>query len=750
MAFRGSQLPVDVALAKPDVSLVDHSLAVLREGALLCDRQQVDGELRVRALLACALHDVGKAIQEFQGPIRSGQKSRFPHALASFPVVLAVERCLNSHGGLPPCHFPAAAAVLSHHSPLTVDLYRTWSNKPHYLKDEIEALLRVVWPELELHSGRQLPSVVQAWKAILQARCFCVPPVSLLFANHRMGHGVLKDLDPHEFAVVKTILVIADWMVSSNRSRVSSLFLGDVAPKVRSALHGRGYRVRQFQQECERVRGVCGAIALAAPTGTGKTEGLLLWADGADRILYLLPTRATSNAMWHRLRHIFGDEATGIAHASATYVLRRHLKEQMGNDPDFEDEVRDRRLFARVFGLPVVVGTLDQLLIAGLHGRHWELRQTHMRRAAVVVDELGAYDAFTFGVLCKVLELCPPARLAVASATLPDVLLELLPLPDGSIRHIYAEPTLWNRRRHRIELIDEPLHSLAPRAAQDAETGKNVLVVANTVRQALEVYERIKSMAGPGTTVYLLHSRFTERDRLTKEQRICTPLGGTVLVATQVVEVSLDISYDVLYTELCPLDSLVQRLGRVNRYGQQPPARAYVATCVHDATPYVYPRDVLRLSAEILHEASVSPTDRDWLAYSNDFYRHIVKTKSWSDDYQEGAEFVDELHRKLGTYTIDLDDDEQRALFRTRKGTMNVNVLPDCFYEEARAARDERHWERVAELQVPVPVYWLLQFPSRFFYDRDLRCYVTKLGYSDETGIEYPHTAGEADAAIID
>lgn len=747
------------ALAKPDVSLVEHSLEVLEQGDLLCHYLGITGEMRARALLACALHDIGKAIAEFQRAIRRDNQgefsptSEFPHALASFAIVLPIETHLNQYTFKSGDVFCASLAVLTHHSPFTPMLYRTYGGaKPRYMEEEIRETLAHVWPPLNRLVGGFLPDPDEWWEKV--RRAFRIEPIRLLDAEEGRLRRLLHAFRPvPDFADVKAVLVTADWVVSGNRGRSRSVFLWGGHTRIQSSLEAKGRILRDFQRMCAQIgrpgRSSRDILALAAPTGTGKTEALLLYAGDSSRILYLLPTRATANAMWRRLRSIYGEGATGIAHASATYVLRRWMRETYREREDIDDEVRDRRLFGRAFALPVVVATLDQFLLAGLHARHWELRQAYARRAAVVIDELGAYDAYTFGLLCQLLEHCRPAKVAVASATLPRALLRFLPGGSGNVRKVLAEDWLWDRSRHRVAMEQANLTALVERVARDARDRRAVLVVANTVRRAVELYRQIADVLG-GKTVTLLHSRFTERDRAAKEAQILTPEPGTVLVATQVVEVSLDISYDVLYTELCPVDALVQRLGRVNRYAERPRAPATIALEFDDGTARVYNHHVLRVSQQLLHTVPDCPSDRDWFELNEKFYDELVQTEAWKEEFQKGVEALQRVTRDLGTYTIDLGDEEQRELFRTRPGAMNVNVLPEDFLQEALEAKETKQWDVVAEVQVPVPVYWLLQFPDCFYFHEDLRCVVTRLPYSAETGIGFPGTDYTTDAAIIE
>ena len=139
----------------------------------------------------------------------------------------------------------------------------------------------------------------------------------------------------------------------------------------------------------------------------GQTEALLLWAGDTGRLLYLLPTQATANAMWKRLKKIYGEENVGLAHGRAGYILR---KEQ-------EEDPLDVRLWSSVFAKPVVVGTLDQYLMANLQGRHWEIRRLSQKSNHSFGRD-HSYDPYTLGLLQEALAQEPPARLALPAPCL--------------------------------------------------------------------------------------------------------------------------------------------------------------------------------------------------------------------------------------------------------------------------------------------------------------------------------------------
>ncbi len=728
---------MDQLLAKPDVAWVDHLCSVLRFGDQIAQRLHLDERLRVKALLACALHDVGKLTVDFQEYIRGERTKAYPHALASMPFALVAEAWLGREYRWDQHDLTATAAVLSHHSPLGPELYMGYGDTPPVFHQKLPEALEKVWALLRQAGISGLPGYHEFLSSVQVL--LGDPPAAMLddrgVIPGQTLRGVFQSLPPDEFAQVKAVLHLADWLASAAEGQSpKALFLDEGRSRVSGYIRQReikeGFLLREFQ----RRSASCSATTLwlRAPTGTGKTEALLLWAADAERLVYLLPTQATVNAMWRRLCKIYGVDNVGLAHGRASYVLRR----------ESDEDLFDARLFGSVFAKPVTVATLDQYLLAHLNGRHWEERRSLSRGAAIILDEIHSYEPYTLGLLAEALEREMPARLAVASATLPRALCKAL--PQGAV--IEAEDSLWQRARHRLELQDGSVQEGLSLAVRHAKEGKAVLVVANTIGDAQRFYQMLRDHFG-WDRCHLLHARFTFRDRQVKESQVERPQPGLICVSTQVVEVSLDISYDVLISEVAPVDALVQRMGRVNRRADQSPCPVIVYRQWSWGAERVYGRRMLEWSLKLLEDLPEIPTDRQLAEATHKLYHQAMGTEEWEREFLEGRQTLQEVQQILGCYTISLSDEQMRERFTARRGQVSVGVLPSSFVQEAYLLKERGEGWRIQELFVPVPLYWLKR-RDLFTPLEDLSCIQTVLAYSPELGLVAPSTE-KTDTAYV-
>lgn len=296
---------------------------------------------------------------------------------------------------------------------------------------------------------------------------------------------------------------------------------------------------------------------VVAPTGAGKTDYLLRRCH--KRIFYALPFQASINAMYERLKEAMPQDDVRLKHGASRLV-------------DLESGDAEAAELQAFPGAGVKVLTPFQLASVVFAGFGFEAQVLDVRGHDVILDEIHTYSQEAQAIVLALVERLATlgCRLHIGTATMPGVLYNRLKevlQHRGGVAEVALSPeqlATYNRHTVHKRLAEEWLEPLQQHVAQ----GERCLVVFNTVRRAQEAFREIEA-AFPGVPKMLLHSRFRRTDRNSRERRLlnefATSPEACILVSTQVVEVSLDISFDMLLTQAAPLDALIQRMGRVNR-----------------------------------------------------------------------------------------------------------------------------------------------------------------------------------------
>lgn len=349
---------------------------------------------------------------------------------------------------------------------------------------------------------------------------------------------------------------------------------------------------------------------LEAPMGEGKTEAgifaafRMMYAYHKQGIYMALPTAATANQMKQRMADLFqqhGCSDVMLLHSGAWMVENRFVlskEENNGTDPLTQAEqwltTPKRGLLASA-----AVGTVDQAMMAAMRVRYGMLRLGGLGSKVLVIDEIHAYDAYMTDILLRLLDWCRAMQIPVVllSATLPsarkamileryggvDVLPKAYPqitmaYPNGKV----AFETVDGSFQHNTVALQilpylGKVEKIVELALKKVEDGGCLCILLNTVLEAQKVYKLLLSKVEEGTTCLLFHSRFSmaRRNEIEKQCIDWFGPGGqrpqkAILVATQVVEQSLDIDMDAMITAIAPIDLLLQRMGRMHRHMDTP------------------------------------------------------------------------------------------------------------------------------------------------------------------------------------
>ncbi len=350
-------------------------------------------------------------------------------------------------------------------------------------------------------------------------------------------------------------------------------------------------------------------LILEAPTGVGKTEAALYLADAwlqhhRGRGLYVaMPTRATSNQMFTRtaqfLHRRYPQERIHVHLAHAQGFLDRAADRpnlaSVGEDAD--DLLRAEAWFLprkRTLLAPFGVGTVDQALMGVLQTRHFFLRLFGLAHKVIIFDEVHAYDTYMEKLFLRLLAWLRTlgTSVIVLSATLPQATrrhlveaftgrgpTQMTPVPyprltvaspQGVIALGLPSPP---ERPIPLAWVDHAPQAIAAELRSRLSRGGCAAVVCNTVHRAQDVYQSLLAIGFPRDHCLLFHARFPAAWRERIEKRVLDWFSKdaqrpaqAVLVATQVVEQSLDLDFDLMISDLAPIDLLIQRAGRLHRH----------------------------------------------------------------------------------------------------------------------------------------------------------------------------------------
>ena len=675
--------PKHTNIKGPKENLAEHTDYVVRNLLALKERyfEYIPNEQFWRdAFIAALFHDLGKLCDNFQNMIQP-DKTCSIEQIVRHEFLSGMYLFANSHKYYTQ-HPLSLFAVFSHHKALTPELFNKDSTikelgvKEKYLDEFLE------YAKLQIEE--KYPKIEFTFSKI--AKDYLQNTYSSLFVDYQKRFFKLSSNctpeDRKQYIFHKAILNIADWTASGGRELEPGLvyqkdFLGNqIIQKLRVEKKyeiADKFKYREFQEKSY----VSGNVLAVAPTGSGKTEASLLWASQKkefEHIFYLLPTRVTSNAIFKRLCSYFGDKKVAIVHSSA-FFLQKEINEAY---PEKEYAFIDKAFFKNI-----TVCTVDQILTQGFNLGFWEVKTFHQLNSRIIIDEIHLYQPYTLGLIVATIKYLQDefgAKFYIMTATMPSKLKAILTKYLNSPTYI-PDKELLDAARNIFEIRESQFDLVKPEIQTAINEGKQVLLVLNTVDSAINAYLNFKALfKGKEDRILCYHSRFIQKHRSEKEEEIFkmeAKSGGCLLVATQVVEVSLDIDFDILFTENAPIDAIIQRAGRVNRKRKKEMTKVVVFQHSEVTEKYIYdlPNVLSNTFTKLKENNGKSLTENDLLILVDEVYKDydVEQEESFAKGLRRHAEIQDDQN-----YILDLVSKEE--VF-TREGLDTVNVIPDEFQE---------------------------------------------------------------------
>lgn len=648
-----------------EITLVQHLSEVAELAEIVAKNLGLNTDIARKGAI---LHDIGKVSPSFQRTLELGYQRPpgfvFRHEIASlfFLSLLSDEE-----------KEPIMEMIVAHHK----SIYKDVSGKGILdLLDNDSKFLETHLKDFESWSADAL--------GILEQMGFTVKPITLKQAEDSFYDVVdFCEARAYGYSIWKGVLISADHLASALNGRIDSFSKKLFIQPNLEYYHSRKsslYPLSLVLTTDDRPH-----TLVTAPTGAGKTDFLIRRCRG--RIFYTLPFQASINAMYERIKDDLKDTDADIRllHAASS------LKMEKG---EIEEKILQRHI-----GASIKVLTPHQMasLVFGTKG--YEAMIVDLKGCDIILDEIHTYSDTVQAIVLKIVEiLCNiGCRVHLGTATMPTVLYNRLVEILGGTEMIYEvclpNETLDTFNRHIIHKADS-FDSLTEVLDEAIQQKSKILLVCNRVKKSQELFKYLADRY-PTVKKMLVHSRFKREQRSKLENDLRTVYNvspdACIVVSTQVVEVSLDISFDLMITECAPIDSLIQRFGRINRkrtldtigiykpiYVIEPPKEKI------DALPYNL--DVLQRTFQVLPNGKLI-CERDMQSFIDCVYpTSEFLDIDWNSVFKEGGWKIKELWHNSKSALLE---------------TLNIDSVT-CIEEVDKAYYNQIGYEEQSKMEIPV------------------------------------------------
>lgn len=718
------------AKSNPEESLGEHTNKLLENFEILKNtygseiERNIENKERFWKLLrfACLYHDIGKVYTPFQNIILKKLGKTLKPTSFTYDYI--------KHEQLSLAFFPSKEMNLTkeekkllyqtifyHHERENFNLNYEMIDKiikedfmPHIdsIKEELQQDLDIVFPE-------KLSSVYIEYVKPIKRITFLEP----LYIEYCLLKGLLHRLDHSSSAHIVVEETTPD----------------NVADFTENSMNHKHFNLNDIQIYCKNNSNE--NLILIGSTGIGKTEAALMWSNNS-KTFFTLPIRISINAIYDRIYKDIGFKHVGLLHSGALDYLKEN----------YEFENTDLMYNqSKNFAMKLTVCTIDQIFPFVFKYKGYEKIYATFSYSKIIIDEIQAYSPEIVAILIKGIEMIHKigGKFLIMTATLPriykDKFKELgIPFKEEK----FLKPVM----RHKISIKDMNILDDLSFISNLARNSK-VLIIANTVNKSIEIYQSLKNIfIGE---INLLHSRFIEQDRSKKEEAIKEFSNKReekgIWITTQIVEASLDIDFDYLFTEMSTLDSLFQRLGRCYRKREYdlsiPNVYVYNKEISGIGAKSVYDEDIYSKSINLLYEHNNTLlSEEDKVEMVDRLYsKENIKETKFYKEFTAGLAVLNNI--------MDYDTSKSDAQKLLRK-IDNITVIPKSVYEnnlglfeQYESIKDFKEknqlLRKITNLSTNISKYQSIHFKDKItkipYLSEKVNIYLIDLKYSDELGL---------------
>ena len=640
--------------AKPNKTIKEHTIELLNVLDELLQLGYIKDE-RIYKLVqkACIYHDIGKVNNEFQDRIQNGYK--FNPSKEVVHNILSLYFINSKNFDNEQDYLKVAHSVLNHHD---------YCNVFEEMREKEELINEIL-----------KPFNTQKIKRATQSKL----------------SKVIEDI---ESIKIKGYLHKCDYSASGeNIAEYKNDFLNESLDNLIKTWQkeNKDANWNELQNFC--IQNKDENIMAIAQTGMGKTEAGLLWI-GDTKGFFVLPIRTSINAIYDRVRkNILQnkdiDKRLSILHSNSLEYYLNNLNQ----DAKYEEiDLLNYHKVGKELSIPINITTMDQIFDFVYKYPIYELKLTTLSYSKIVIDEIQMYGPDLLAYLIYGIENVVKlgGKVAILTATLAPFVKDLL---KKNIDFKEAKAFTNHLKRHNLKIIDEKINyeDIYKKYIENKEKDRpnKILVVCNTIKQAQLLYEELKELVDENE-LYILHSKFIRKDRAKKENQILE-FGQTfdknkkldkqncIWISTSIVEASLDIDFDYLFTELQDLNSLFQRLGRVNRKGKKDSSEynSYVylqidSSLLINGKKGFIDKTLYQLSKEAIHKLDGQISEDEKIQLIN---KYLTTENLKSSDYMRSYRKTYNDIKEIPSYEFDKDEVDLRNI-------LSEEIIPSPVYEK--------------------------------------------------------------------